>query len=195
MGLIITYDKNEFVRRASEKHSNKYDYSLFNMKYLKEYKLFESRKQDLENSLSIEDIQDIFIDLKDNNLYIDDCKIGNAISMNKEIITDIFAVTDDFDIREAHIESVSIKLKTLNNEGILIDSDFFNSLQNSIGHMESQYNLKVNSIFYRTHMVYGSLWAKSVNSLKRYLTTKIGDRDKMNSLKSVLYIDITFEIL
>ncbi len=173
------------------------------MKYLKEYKLFESltefwiKKQDLENSLSIEDIQDIFIDLKDNNLYVDDCKIGSAISMEDALVNypkgrSITTDPDDFDLKSKPIDSLSVKLKTLNNEGILIDNDFFNSFQNSIGHMESQYNLKVNSIFYRT---YGNLWANSVGALKKYLTTKIGDRDKMNSLKSVLYIDITFEIL
>jgi len=32
MGLIIKYDQNEFIRRASEKHNNKYDYSLVDYK-------------------------------------------------------------------------------------------------------------------------------------------------------------------
>lgn len=32
MGLIKKYDQNEFIRRANEKHNNKYDYSLVDYK-------------------------------------------------------------------------------------------------------------------------------------------------------------------
>lgn len=167
------------------------------MKHLKKYKLFESKKQELEDSLSIEDIQDIFIELKDNNLYVDDCKIGSATSMKDALMkypTGISIITDpdDFDVRFPSIDSLSVKLKTFNNDGILMDKDFFNNLKNSIGHMESQFKLEVNSIFYRTH---GNLWVNSVDALRRYLTIKIGDRDKLSSLKNVIYIDIIFEIL
>lgn len=164
------------------------------MKHLKKYKLFESKKQELVDNLSKEDIQDIFIELKDNNLYVENFRVGSATSMDgRKIITN----PDDFDIvRGKNIDSVSVKLRTFyerntNNGGIIVDNEFFTNFENSIGHMESQYGLKINSMYLYT----SGLWFNSVDTLKRYVTIKVNDKDKMHILKNLVYIDIVFEIL
>mgnify|MGYP005606337301 FL=1 len=104
---------------------------------------------------------------------------------------------DDFDIvRGKNIDSVSVKLRTFyerntNNGGIIVDNEFFTNFENSIGHMESQYGLKINSMYLYT----SGLWFNSVDTLKRYVTIKVNDKDKMHILKNLVYIDIVFEIL
>lgn len=161
------------------------------MVYLKTYKLFESdiwSKKELKANIDLEDIKDIFSELKDNNLYVFDIGIGSAISMNgRKVITD----PDDFDPHCETIDSVSLRLKRISDDGIIVDDDFFNELEYAIKHIESKYKLKVNSIFYRTT---ANLWVSSVKDLKEYLLN-LRERDFQSKQKFLLYIDIIFEIL
>jgi len=161
------------------------------MKNIKPYKLFEakmssSRESELNNiGITLDQVQDVFIDVKDCGLEVDDIYIGNALSLgNNEI------VTDHNDLVFNSYRSFSIRLKCTNRQNFHIEKDIFDELKLSIGHIESEFNLQLGNIYLRT---LDGVWFSNVDTMEKYINEL--PFAKKGSLKWVSYLDLTFRIL
>jgi hypothetical protein len=159
------------------------------MKHLKSYKLFESNKESQEVA---QEISDIFIHVKDCGLEVADVYSGHALSMgDRDIITDHneFSTILGPDGRYVgSYKSLSIRLKPIERGVFVIADDFFDELQSSIKHVESQFNLLLGSIYLRT---FDGVWFNNVDTMEKYINEL--PFAKRSSLRHVLYLDLTFK--
>lgn len=160
------------------------------MRYLKSYKLFESNKESEE---TVQEISDIFIGVKDCGLEVSDVYTGHALSMgDKEIVTDHneFSKIGPDGRYLGSFKSFSIRLKPLEKGVFAIDDDFFEEVESSIKHVESQFNIELSSIYLRT---FDGVWFNSISRMKRYIDEL--PFAKKQSLRHVIYLDLTFRDL
>jgi len=168
------------------------------MKHIKTYNSFKLNEEldinidGVENQNMIEEISDIFIHVKDCGLEVADVYSGHALSMGDiDIITDHneFSTILGPDGRYVgSYKSFSIRLKPIERGVFVIADDFFDELQSSIKHVESQFNLLLGSIYLRT---FDGVWFNSVDRMKKYVDEL--PFAKKESLKWVTYIDLTFK--
>jgi hypothetical protein len=169
------------------------------MKRIKSFKLFESS----ENKVNIaQEIEDIFSTIQESGLEVSDVYSGNSLSMGtKDIITDHRDFQNNFtpDGRwEASFKSLNVRLKSKNKalDGFTIqntfyeDFDFYEELKDSIGHSESLYGLKLRNLYLRTS---NGVWFKDVDTMKKWIDDL--PFAQKSSLRYVLYLDITFEVM
>jgi len=156
------------------------------MKHIKPYKLFESSNRFVEEiGITLDQVQDIFIDVKDSGLEVDDIYIGNALSLgNNEIVTD----HNDLVFIDSY-RSFSIRLKSTNRHNFHIENDLFDELKSSIGHIESEFNLQLGNIYLRT---FDGVWFNNVDTMEKYINEL--PFAKKVSLKWISYLDLTFKI-
>ena len=160
------------------------------MKHLKSYKLFESNKESQE---VVQEISDIFIGVKDCGLEVSDVYTGHALSLgDKEIVTDHneFSQIGSDGRYVGSFKSFSIRLKPLERGVFAIDDDFFEEIESSIKHVESQFNIELSSIYLRT---FDGVWFNSISRMKRYIDEL--PFAKKQSLRHVIYLDLTFRDL
>jgi hypothetical protein len=160
------------------------------MKHLKSYKLFESNKESQE---VVQEISDIFIGVKDCGLEVSDVYTGHALSLgDKEIVTDHneFSQIGSDGRYVGSFKSFSIRLKPLERGVFAIDDDFFEEIESSIKHVESQFNIELSSIYLRT---FDGVWFNSISRMMRYIDEL--PFAKKQSLRHVIYLDLTFRDL
>ena len=160
------------------------------MRYLKSYKLFESNKESEE---TVQEISDIFVGVKDCGLEVSDVYTGHALSLgDKEIVTDHneFSKIGPDGRYLGSFKSFSIRLKPLEKGVFAIDDDFFEEVESSIKHVESQFNIELSSIYLRT---FDGVWFNSISRMKRYIDEL--PFAKKQSLRHVIYLDLTFRDL
>jgi hypothetical protein len=160
------------------------------MKHLKSYKLFESNKESEE---TVQEISDIFVGVKDCGLEVSDVYTGHALSLgDKEIVTDHneFSQIGSDGRYVGSFKSFSIRLKPLEKGVFAIDDDFFEEIESSIKHVESQFNIELSSIYLRT---FDGVWFNSISRMKRYIDEL--PFAKKQSLRHVIYLDLTFRDL
>ncbi len=160
------------------------------MKHLKSYKLFESNKESEE---TVQEISDIFVGVKDCGLEVSDVYTGHALSLgDKEIVTDHneFSKIGPDGRYVGSFKSLSIRLKPLEKGVFAIDDDFFEEVESSIKHVESQFNIELSSIYLRT---FDGVWFNSISRMKRYIDEL--PFAKKQSLRHVIYLDLTFRDL
>lgn len=148
------------------------------MKHLRKYNETFS-----ESSIDINDIKDIFIDLRENNLEIDDVLLG---IMKSDITTG------------KSIRSFSIRLCTIDSHGFefKITDSLFDNLKNGIGHIESLYKVRLNHLQVRCIKQY---WFYSVDTFEEALKSKYAGMNRYGFvmdqfISSLIYIDLVFEI-
>jgi len=156
------------------------------MKHIKSYKLFESSNRFVEEiGITLDQVQDIFINVRDCGLEIDDIHIGNALSIgDKEIVTD----HNDLVFVDSY-RSFSIRLKSTNRHDFHVENDLFDELKSSIGHIESEFNLQLGNIYLRT---FDGVWFNNVDTMEKYINEL--PFAKKASLKWISYLDLTFKI-
>jgi hypothetical protein len=157
------------------------------MKHLKSYKLFESNKESQEVA---QEISDIFIGVKDCGLEVSDVYTGHALSLgDKEIVTDHneFSQIGSDGRYVGSFKSFSIRLKPLERGVFAIDDDFFEEIESSIKHVESQFNIELSSIYLRT---FDGVWFNSISRMKRYI-----EESSLVKIRHVIYLDLTFRDL
>jgi hypothetical protein len=160
------------------------------MKHLKSYKLFESNKESKE---TVQEISDIFVGVKDCGLEVSDVYTGHALPLgDKEIVTDHneFSKIGPDGRYLGSFKSFSIRLKPLERGFFAIDGDFFEEVESSIKHVESQFNLELSSIYLRT---FDGVWFNSISRMRRYIDEL--PFAKKQSLRHVTYLDLTFRDL
>jgi hypothetical protein len=160
------------------------------MRYLKSYKLFESNKESEE---TVQEISDIFVGVKDCGLEVSDVYTGHALSLgDKEIVTDHneFSQIGSDGRYVGSFKSFSIRLKPLERGVFAIDDDFFEEIESSIKHVESQFNIELSSIYLRT---FDGVWFNSISRMMRYIDEL--PFAKKQSLRHVIYLDLTFRDL
>jgi hypothetical protein len=161
------------------------------MKYLKKFKLFESE----DNEQIIREIEDIFSGIGDFGLEVDDIYSGTSLSLGgRDIVTDhrefeMILGPDGKWIGTFQSFSIRLKSKNKNIDGFYIDEGFFQELKDSIGHVESQLGLELNSLYLRTS---SGVWFKDVDTLQKWIEEL--PFAQRASLKWVLYLDLTFKI-
>ena len=159
------------------------------MKYLKSYKLFES---DVDQN-TFNEVEDIFIGLKDCELEVSDVYTGYALSLgDKEIVTDHNEFSEiGKDGRYVNsFKSITIRLKPVKRHDFILIDEVFGELESSAKHVESQFGLELSSIYLRT---LDGVWFNSVSRMKRYIDEL--PFAKKQSLKWVSYLDLTFRYL
>jgi hypothetical protein len=160
------------------------------MKHIKSYKLFESLKEDIRN----EEISDIFIHVRDCGLTVEDVYSGHALSMgDRNIVTDHNEFSSILGPDGRYVgsyKSLSIRLKSENTSSFIIEDNLFSELKSAIGHVESEFNLKLSSIYLRT---FNGVWFNNVDTMEKYISEL--PFDKKGSLKHVSYLDLTFKDL
>lgn len=161
------------------------------MKYIKSYKLFESLK---EGDIKQEEIDDIFIGVQDSGLKVDNIYIGNALSIgDREIVTDhreFETILGPDGHYVGSYKSFSIRLKAIDKNDFRFDDDLFAELKSSIGHVESEFNLQLGSIYLRT---FDGVWFNNVDTMEKYINDL--PFAKRSSLRHVSYLDLTFRVL
>ena len=160
------------------------------MKHLKSYKLFESNKESEE---TVQEISDIFVGVKDCGLEVSVVYTGHALALgDKEIVTDHneFSQIGPDGRYVGSFKSFSIRLKPLERGVFAIDDDFFEEIESSIKHVESQFNIELSSIYLRT---FDGVWFNSISRMKRYIDEL--PFAKKQSLRHVIYLDLTFRDL
>ena len=161
------------------------------MKYIKSYKIFESLK---EEDITQEEIQDIFIGVQDSGLKVDNIYIGHALSMgDREIVTDhreFETILGPDGHYVGSYKSFSIRLKAIDKNDFRFDNDLFVELKSSIGHVESEFNLQLGSIYLRT---FDGVWFNNVDTMEKYINDL--PFAKRSSLRHVSYLDLTFRVL
>ena len=159
------------------------------MKHIKSYKLFESLK---EGDIKQEEIDDIFIGVQDSGLKVDNIYIGNALSIgDREIVTDhreFETILGPDGHYVGSYKSFSIRLKAIDD--FRFDDDLFVELKSSIGHVESEFNLQLGSIYLRT---FDGVWFNNVDTMEKYINDL--PFAKRSSLRHVSYLDLTFRVL
>ena len=160
------------------------------MKHIKSYKLFESLKEDIRN----EEISDIFIHVRDCGLTVEDVYSGHALSMgDRDIVTDhndFSSILGPDGRYVGSYKSLSIRLKNENTSSFIIQENLFSELKSAIGHVESQFNLQLSSIYLRT---FNGVWFNNVDTMEKYINEL--PFAKKSSLKHVSYLDLTFKDL
>lgn len=131
---------------------------------------------------SLQEVQDIFLDMRDNSeLVVKNVWNGNSFSFSDEIIK-----RKDLDtISEVKvIPSLIIRFHFKNDsfQDLNFSDDFFIDIKNGIGHIESQYNLELNSIYLSTLKSGLDTWFKSIESIQS------------KSIKELVYMDISFKL-
>lgn len=176
------------------------------MNHLKNYKSFSINEEldiDIDSAAGqhmVQEISDIFfIHVKDCGLEVADVYLGHALSMGeKDIVTDHreFETILGPDGRYVgSFKSLSIRLKTYKKDdtdrpNFYIDNDLYSELESAISHTESQFNLKLSSIYLRTG---SGVWFSSVQRMKRYIDEL--PFAKKSALRWVSYLDLTFRVL
>jgi hypothetical protein len=163
------------------------------MKYLKSYKIFE-KDEDQEN---INDIEDIFIHVKDLGLEISDVYSGHSLSLgDKQIVTDhmeFSKIGPDGKFVDS-FKSINIRLKPYKKDNTLgsfhIDNEVYDELESAINHVESQFNCEFSNLYLRTT---NGVWFSKVSIMKEYIDNL--PFAKKQSLKWVSYLDLTFRVL
>jgi hypothetical protein len=159
------------------------------MKYLKSYKLFESDAD--QNTFN--EVEDIFIGLKDCELEVSDVYTGYALSLGgKEIVTDHNEFSEiGKDGRYVNsFKSITIRLKPVKRHDFILIDEVFGELESSVKHVESQFGLELSSIYLRT---IDGVWFNKVSTMKKYIDEL--PFAKKQSLKWVSYLDLTFRYL
>lgn len=156
------------------------------MRHLKKFESYSDLEK-LENSITFQNLRDIFIDVRDCGLEVADTYCGNSLSLGgKSIVTD----HHDFDIS---YPSFTIRLRVVkssdqNERGYFyIDDNLFEELKSAISHTEREYDLVLNNIYLRTSE---GAWFKDVDVMEKFINEL--PFAKKQSLKWVTYIDITF---
>jgi hypothetical protein len=163
------------------------------MKYLKSYKIFE-KDEDQEN---INDIEDIFIHVKDLGLEVSDVYSGHSLSLgDKQIVTDhmeFSKIGPDGKFVDS-FKSLNIRLKPYKKDNTLgsfnIDDEVYEELESAINHVESQFNCEFSNLYLRTP---NGVWFSSISVMKEYINNL--PFAKKQSLKWVSYLDLTFKVL
>lgn len=150
-----------------------------------------------ESPISLQEAQDIFIDLKDDNdLYISNTWLGNSFSFEDEASKVNYNDSNSVLKATSSIPTLIIRLKSINNQfsfNFKLTDNIFQNLSNSIGHIESQYNLSLNNIFLNGLISDSTYWFKSVESFQKVL-----DSDPVMwklLIKKMIYIDISFKLI
>jgi len=168
------------------------------MKHIKTYNSFKLNEE-LDINIDgpagqniIEEISDIFIHVKDCGLQVEDVYSGHALSMgDRDIVTDhndFSSILGPDGRYVGSYKSLSIRLKNENTSSFTIEENLFDELQSAIKHVESQFNLQLNSIYLRT---LGGVWFNSVDTMQRYVNEL--PFAKKSSLRHVSYLDLTFK--
>lgn len=166
------------------------------MRHLKKFESYSDLEK-LENSITFQNLRDIFIDVRDCGLEVADTYCGNSLSLGgKSIVTD----HHDFDTNigkdgkwSNSFPSFTIRLRVVkssdqNERGYFyIDDNLFKELKSSISHTEREYDLVLNNIYLRTSE---GAWFKDVDVMEKFINEL--PFAKKQSLKWVTYIDITF---
>lgn len=163
------------------------------MKYLKSYKIFE-RDEDQE---TINDIEDIFIHVKDLGLEVSDVYSGHSLSLgDKQIVTDhmeFSKIGPDGKFVDS-FKSINIRLKPYKKDNTLgsfhIDDEVYDELESAINHVESQFNCEFSNLYLRTT---NGVWFSKVSVMKEYIDNSPFARKQ--SLRWVSYLDLTFRVL
>jgi len=175
------------------------------MNHLKTYKSFSINEEldiDIDSAAGqhmFQEISDIFfIHVKDCGLEVADVYSGHALSMGeKDIVTDhreFETILGPDGKYVGSFKSLSIRLKTYKKDdtrpNFYIDNDLYSELESAISHTESQFNLKLSSIYLRTP---SGAWFSSVQRMKRYIDEL--PFAKKSALRWVSYLDLTFRVL
>ena len=140
----------------------------------------------------IEEISDIFIHVKDCGLAVENVYSGHALSMgDRDIVTDHNEFSSILGPDGRYVgsyKSLSIRLKNENTSSFIIQENLFDELKSAIGHVESQFNLQLSSIYLRT---LGGIWFNSVDTMEKYINEL--PFAKKSSLRHVSYLDLTFK--
>jgi len=163
------------------------------MKRIKSFKLFEST----ENKANIaQEIEDIFLIVQESGLEVSDVYSGNSLSMGtRDVITDHREFHSNIgpDGRwDRTFQSINVRLKSKDKSlnGFMIQDDFFEELKDAIGHTESLYGLELRNLYLRTA---NGAWFKDVDIMKNWIEDLRFAQKR--SLRYVLYLDITFEVM
>lgn len=174
------------------------------MNHLKTYKSFINEELDIDidsaaGQKMVQEISDIFVHVKDCGLEVADVYSGHALSMGeKEIVTDHIEFETILGPHGKYVgsfKSLSIRLKTYKKDdtdrpNFYIDNDLYSELESAISHTESQFNLKLSSIYLRTG---SGVWFSSVKRMKRYIDEL--PFAKKSALRWVSHLDLTFRVL
>ena len=160
------------------------------MKHIKTYNSFKLNEE-LDINI-IEEISNIFLHVKDCGLEVEDVYSGHALSMgDRDIVTDHNEFSSILGPDGRYVgsyKSLSIRLKNENTSSFIIQENLFDELKSAIGHVESQFNLQLSSIYLRT---LGGIWFNSVDTMEKYINEL--PFAKKSSLKHVSYLDLTFK--
>jgi len=149
-----------------------------------------------ENSQIAQEIEDIFSSIQEFGLEVTDVYSGNSLSMGtKEIVTDHrdFQSNIGPDGRwDATFKSLNVRLKSKNkaHDGFEIQDSFYKELKDAIGHAESLYGLELRNLYLRTS---NGAWFKDVDTMQNWINDL--PFAQRSSLRWVLYLDVTFEIM
>jgi len=160
------------------------------VRYLKKYRYIDSSLK--EEDISIDEIKDIFIDLKDNSLEVGDVFLGSSISIGKEEVIYLSNFT-----KSISIKSLIIRLTPLYFDSFDISNDIYINLQNSIGHITSLYNIKLDHIYLNCMMK--QCWFNSVITFEKAMDHKYKGMNQYGFvldpfISSLVYIDLVFSI-
>ena len=160
------------------------------MKHIKTYNSFKLNEE-LDINI-IEEISNIFLHVKDCGLEVEDVYSGHALSMgDRDIVTDHNEFSSILGPDGRYVgsyKSLSIRLKNENTSSFIIQENLFDELKSAIGHVESQFNLQLSSIYLRT---LGGIWFNSVDTMEKYINEL--PFAKKSSLRHVSYLDLTFK--
>lgn len=171
------------------------------MKFIKSYGVFYSLNEELDidiyGSVSqkvIDEISDIFLGVHDSGLRVDNIYVGHALSIgDREIVTDhteFETILGPDGHYVGSYKSLSIRLKAFERNNFNFDNDLYNELKSAIGHLESEFDLKIGTIYLRTP---DGVWFNNVDTMEKYINEL--PFAKRSSLRHVSYIDLTFKIL
>lgn len=163
------------------------------MKYLKSYKIFEKD----EDQETINDIEDIFIHVKDLGLEVSDVYSGHSLSLgDKQIVRDYMEfskIGPDGKFVDS-FKSINIRLKPYKKDNTFgsfyIDDEVYVELESAINHVESQFNCEFSNLYLRTT---NGVWFSKVSVMKEYIDNL--PFAKKQSLRWVSYLDLTFRVL
>lgn len=171
------------------------------MKFIKSYDVFSSVNEELDidiyGSVSekvIDEISDIFLGVHDSGLRVDNIYVGHALSIgDREIVTDhteFETILGPDGHYVGSYKSLSIRLKAFERNNFNFDNDLYNELKSAIGHLESEFDLQLGTIYLRT---FDGVWFNNVDTMEKYINEL--PFAKRSSLRHVSYLDLTFKIL
>lgn len=167
------------------------------MKHIKTYNSFRLNEEldiNIDSAASkniIEEIQDIFVNLRDFSLSVEDVYSGSALSMkDRDIITDHndFPIILDSDGKYVgSYKSLSIRLRPESTSSFSLEEELFGELLSAVKHVESQFGLQLKNIYLRT---LDGIWFNNVDTMEKYINEL--PFAKKSSLRHVSYLDLTF---